>query len=257
MKNKLTNTEFEEVYFDGYCPESLLKGKKVEMKLNKDDFWESLETGLQVTVFPPFATILRWRGKGKFRQSSDVASKTIKGLKLTEARIEEGKEIYPNEKEIINIEFELEFYLQQIYDSKEEFDAAKFNPNDPILEKQKEYLATLKKSDFKEMFKHYNDFKKEELKGHELMKSDNFRKFYDEICKLELIFPFKWMSWTVGTLNLNNKDYDFKGCSLLELSMFLTAIFRADKFNPGTKEEMFRKGTFDKILIRLKENLIY
>ena len=144
MKNKLTNTEFEEVYFDGYCPESLLKGKKVEMKLNEDDFWESLETGLQVTVFPPFATILRWRGKGKFRESSDVASKTIKGLKLTEARIEEGKEIFPNEKEIINIEFELEFYLQQIYDSKEEFDAAKFNPNDPILEKQKEYLATLK-----------------------------------------------------------------------------------------------------------------
>src|ERR1035437_7037589 len=84
----------------------------------------------------------------------------IKGLKLTEARIEEGKEIFPNEKEIINIEFELEFYLQQIYDSKEEFDASKFNPNDPILEKQKEYLATLKKSDFKEMFKHYNDFKK-------------------------------------------------------------------------------------------------
>ena len=78
-----------------------------------------------------------------------------------------------------------------------------------------------------------------------------------EFIAKKTIFPFKWMSWTVGTLNLNNKDYDFKGCSLLELSMFLTAIFRADKFNPGTKEEMFRKGTFDKILIRLKENLIY
>jgi hypothetical protein len=30
-----------EIYFDGYCPESLLKGKQVEMRLNKDDFWES------------------------------------------------------------------------------------------------------------------------------------------------------------------------------------------------------------------------
>jgi hypothetical protein len=143
--------EFRQIYFDGYCPESMMNDKIVEMRLNEDDFWESIETGLQITVFPPFATILRWRGKGNFRQSSDVASNTINGLILTEAQIEEGKEIFPNEKEVLSIQFELEFYLQQIYDSKEEFDAAKFNPNDPIFEKQKEYLATLKKSDLKNM----------------------------------------------------------------------------------------------------------
>jgi len=255
MQNKLTNTEFEKVCFDGYCPESMLEGKKVEMKLNEDDFWESIETGLQMTVFPPFATILRWRGKGNFRESSEVASNTINGLILTEAQIEEGKEIFPNEKEIIAIQFDLEFYLQQIYDSKEEFDAAKFNPNDPIFEKQKDYLATLKKSNFKKMFKCYDDLKKEVFKGHDLIESDNFQKFYDELCKLELIFPFKWMSWTRGTINLNNKDYDFKDCSLLELSMYITYIFRADKFTPGTKEEMFKTGMFDKIFINLKENL--
>lgn len=48
-----------EIYFDGYCPESLLKGEHVEMRLNADDFWESEATGLQMTVFPPFARILR------------------------------------------------------------------------------------------------------------------------------------------------------------------------------------------------------
>jgi hypothetical protein len=88
----------------------------------------------------------------------------------------------------------------------------------------------------------------------------NDNKYFDvfiELCKLELIFPFKWMSWTAGTINLNNKEYDYKDCSLLELSMYITYIFRADKFTPGTKEEIFKKGTFDKILIRLKENLIY
>ena len=63
------------------------------------------------------------------------------------------------------------------------------------------------------------------------------------------------MSWTAGTINLNNKDYDFKGCSLLELSMFLTAIFRADKFNLGTKEEMFTKAVFDRIVASLNWNL--
>ena len=71
-----------EIYFDGYCPESMLKKRLGEMKLNNDDFWESKETGLQITVFPPFATILRWRGKGKFRESSEVGSNVLIGLVL-------------------------------------------------------------------------------------------------------------------------------------------------------------------------------
>ena len=83
-----------------------------------------------MTVFPPYATILRWRGKGNFKQSSEVASKTIKGLLITESQTEKGKEIYPNEKAIIENEFDLERYLQQVYDSKEEFDATKFDSND-------------------------------------------------------------------------------------------------------------------------------
>jgi hypothetical protein len=74
------------IFFDGFCPESMLKRKQVEMKLNEDDFWESEETGLQITVFPPYATILRWRGKGKFKQSSDIASNILTGLVLTEAQ---------------------------------------------------------------------------------------------------------------------------------------------------------------------------
>ena len=128
-----------------------------------------------------------------------------------------------------------------------------FNPNDPIFEKQKDYLATLKKSDFKKMFKYFDDLKKLGFTGYDLMESDNFRKFYDELCKLELIFPFKWMSWTKGTINLNKKYYDYKDCSLLELSMYITHIFRADNFTTGTKEEMFKNGTVDKIFAHLKE----
>lgn len=33
--------------WDGYCPESLFKGKQVRMRLNQYDFYESEETGLQ------------------------------------------------------------------------------------------------------------------------------------------------------------------------------------------------------------------
>ena len=45
----------------------------------------------------------------------------------------------------------------------------------------------------------------------------------------------------------------FIDCSLLDLSMYITHIFRADKFTPGTKEEMFKNGTVDKIFAHLKE----
>lgn len=54
--------------WNGYCPESLLIGKKVRMRLNQNDFFESEETGLQICVIPGVqAIILNFRGKGKFR----------------------------------------------------------------------------------------------------------------------------------------------------------------------------------------------
>ncbi|MHB1177260.1 MAG: hypothetical protein ACYCZO_02905 [Daejeonella sp.] len=39
--------------FDGYCPESRLKGRKVRMRLNSYDFFESEETGLQIAICYP------------------------------------------------------------------------------------------------------------------------------------------------------------------------------------------------------------
>ena len=126
-----------EIYFDGCCPESKLKGKKVEMKLNQDDFWESEETGLQITVFSPYAAILRWRGKGKLRKSSGIGSDVITGIVMTEPQNEEGQEIFPDEHKIIHNNVELKRYLDEIYKTKEEFEAAKFNPNDPIFNEQK------------------------------------------------------------------------------------------------------------------------
>ena len=45
-----------------------------------------------MTVFPPYATILRWRGKGNFKQSSDVASKTLKTRKIV---LDEGNFLVP------------------------------------------------------------------------------------------------------------------------------------------------------------------
>lgn len=54
--------------WNGYCPESHLKGKRVRMRLNNNDLFESEETGLQIAVIRGLqAIILKKRGEGNFR----------------------------------------------------------------------------------------------------------------------------------------------------------------------------------------------
>lgn len=105
------------IYFDGYCPESLLKGEKAEMRLNEDDFWESEATGLQIAVFPPYAAILSWRGKGKFRRS-DYASNVLGDLVMAGTLKESG--FLPNEEKILHNEMELSCYLNKVVEKREE-----------------------------------------------------------------------------------------------------------------------------------------
>ncbi|MGN6194987.1 MAG: hypothetical protein ACTHOB_08610 [Ginsengibacter sp.] len=102
------------IEFDGYCPESKLKGKHVEMRLNENDFWESEETGLQIVISEPYAAILQWRGNNKLRDSSPNASDLHYGLLLTESLNEEGKEIFQNEQEVFTSRSDLEVYLKEI-----------------------------------------------------------------------------------------------------------------------------------------------
>ncbi len=112
------------LYFDGHCPESLLKGERIEMRLNEDDFWESEGTGIQISVFPPFAAILRWRGKGIFRNTSEIASNVLGDLVMTATKKEKGKEIFPDVEKILHNKKELECYLGKIYESRNDFEAA-------------------------------------------------------------------------------------------------------------------------------------
>lgn len=66
--------------WNGYCPESFLKGKTVRMRLNRSDFYESEETGLQICVWRGVqAVILNFRGKGKFRTTPEFADEIVNG----------------------------------------------------------------------------------------------------------------------------------------------------------------------------------
>ena len=71
--------------WDGYCPESKLKGKLVRMRLNKWDFYESEETGLQIAIaFPGVqCVILKFRGKGNFRDTAQFADEHVDGELLS------------------------------------------------------------------------------------------------------------------------------------------------------------------------------
>lgn len=66
--------------WNGFCPESLLKGKNVRMRLNQHDFFESEETGLQIGIIPGVqAVILNFRGKGKFRETQTFGDEVENG----------------------------------------------------------------------------------------------------------------------------------------------------------------------------------
>lgn len=242
-----------EIYFDGYCPESELQGKQVEMKLNEDDFWESEETGLQMTVFPPFATILRWRGKGKFKSTSNKASEMISGLLITEALKDDHNEIFPDKNKIINDKIALQNYLIGIFANKEEANADKLNDINEIFKRQETHLESIKKMDWERLLTNYSLVKNLGYTD-KFKRSESYKNLFENITELKLIFAFDWTSWENGKQNLNTQNYDYTRSSLLELSMYLTTIFRAERFNEGIVEEMFRNRTMDNIFnsIRMK-----
>lgn len=239
-----------ELYFDGYCPESKLKGKQVEMRLNEDDFWESEETGLQVVISEPYAVLLKWRGKGAFRNGSAVASDTWGGLVMAGASNEEGEELLPGKENTIRSASDLEWYLMEIYKSKEDWEKTKFDPHAPVLGEQEAYLSGIPASDWKRL---QNAFEALQLRGgKELVYDDAYNHFHNLLYDLKLVFPFEWMTWKKGIKNLQNTQFEFRNTSLLERSMYLTTIFRSDRFSEGTIDEFFYNGVIQKIMNSLE-----
>lgn len=113
-KHRSTLNDIDQMFFDGHCPESYLDGKVVEMKLNNDDFWESLETGLQIAISQPFATILNWRGNGDLRRSSKNCSNIHSGLVYCEPLLDEDHNFLPNVTKPLLTQRSLDGYIKTI-----------------------------------------------------------------------------------------------------------------------------------------------
>lgn len=82
-EKKVEKFELNQMW-NGYCPESYLKGKRVRMRLNRNDFYESEETGLQIAVLRGVqAIIMNFRGNGDFRSNPEFADEIENGEMLS------------------------------------------------------------------------------------------------------------------------------------------------------------------------------
>jgi len=99
--------------WNGYCPESWLKGKQVKMRLNKNDFYESEETGLQIAVLTGVqAVILNFRGTGDFRSTVSYADQNENGELLSPQNTESPPFNKPTE--VFQYSEQIENYINKI-----------------------------------------------------------------------------------------------------------------------------------------------
>ena len=124
------------------------------------------------------------------------------------------------------------------------------NLNDPDMLAQTEYLATLSAKDIEPLMGYYNSLKESDFE-----QGDSFSAIHQTVYTLKLVFDYAWMDWEEGRKNLSNPDFDFNTTSLLECSMYITCIFRADRFMEGTIEGCLRNGSLRKIFDALKNNV--
>ena len=56
---------------------------------------------------------------------------------------------------------------------------------------------------------------------------------------------------------LINNNIDYSKCSLLDLSMFITTIFRGDRFDDVSIDDYFENGVMNNLFQRMKQIVNY
>lgn len=83
------------------------------------------------------------------------------------------------------------------------------------------------------------------------LQSEIFKRFESFLYEVKLIFNFRWKDWEEGRKIIHDAHADLSCCSLLDLSMYLTLIFRLEHLEPGTISEAYRNGVLRKIVYSL------
>jgi hypothetical protein len=79
-------------------------------------------------------------------------------------------------------------------------------------------------------------------------------EFSNLMYELNLVFNFDWANWAYDFNNLKEKD--FKNTDTSTLLKILTAIIRADRFNEGLLVTTFEDRIIEKVLVKLKNNIM-
>ncbi|MBK6819400.1 MAG: hypothetical protein IPG85_07280 [Bacteroidetes bacterium] len=130
---------------------------------------------------------------------------------------------------------------------------ADLNFTDPIFEVQRKHLLNIPKTDYQQLIQTFEMVNPSFQEGNEKM-WDLVQLLY----KMGLIFPFDYylLDWDKGKYFIDNQ-LNFSNCDLLDLSMYLTAIIRADRFRsdvPGENiEGFFTDGSMKRIFLQLKK----
>lgn len=122
----------------------------------------------------------------------------------------------------------------------------------PAFEYQENHLKQLPKASFDTIFEYLNTLKETNYKKG-FMNSETGKSLHRTLIQQGIIFSSPWMEWEPGLINIKNTSFDYSDASFLEISMYITAIFNADRSHPGIIERNFQNGTLDKIFRRLKE----
>lgn len=123
--------------------------------------------------------------------------------------------------------------------------------DDQELVTQHEKLLEIQSSAWRELFRLYDSVISTDT-GTGIKLGDEFLALFEKINDLELIFPFDWPNWEQGWNQLKDASSDYSQSSLLEVSMYITTLFQADRFNEGILTTCFSNGVFDKLFNRLK-----
>jgi hypothetical protein len=111
-KDKISKRKIPQMW-NGYCPESMMKGKKVRMRLNQWDFYESEDTKLQICVLRGIqAIILNFRGEGKFHSTPNFADEIECGEILSPQNTDRPPFNTPTE--VFQTSEEIENYISSI-----------------------------------------------------------------------------------------------------------------------------------------------
>jgi hypothetical protein len=85
----------------------------------------------------------------------------------------------------------------------------------------------------------------------EPVQSEIFKRFESFLYEVKLIFNFRWKEWEEGNRIIHDANADLSCCSLLDLSMYLTLIFRLEHQQPGTISTAYNNGVLRKIVYAL------